>query len=230
MKLIYYTIICLLFCGCIDDNSKEIYPENNPNFSFITISSLTDTLSVDYGQSLVFAPNVTQKEDAGKLSYRWTANKVVDNSISDEMECGNDAELNYAFAEPGEYKLKLEVGNRDYIEAKSWVVNVRVYDNGYFVVGNDDATGLSTISFARDLSSQDILEGKKQEFSIDIIKKVNPDYEIKNVVKIIKSIISYGKSDAYLHIFTADKIYAADPITFEIFYVSDFSKAFLEKK
>ncbi len=217
--------------GCIDDNSSELYPENNPDFSHITITSPTDTISVDLGQPVNFTPVVSQTIEGKALSYRWTANTLAsDGTLGKEFECGSEATLDYKFVDKGSYKLKLEVKNEDYSEVKSWVMEVRTYDRGYFVVGNDDATGISTISFARELSATDILEGKKMTFAVDLLRNINPQYEISNVIRIAKAILQYRKSDAYLHIFTPDKIYVADPESFEIFWVADFAAAFPGEK
>lgn len=218
----------MLLCGCIDDKSTDLYPENNPNFSFITIESPTDTISVDLGKMLFFKPNVKQKFEQ-ELSYRWTYNKITDNGgLGKELECGNELELKYTFLKQGEYKLKLEVKNKDYSEVKSWIMQVRTYDSGYFVIGNDDS-GASTLSFARELSPQDILDGKQLEFTIGLVNNINPNYKINNVIKIIKSIKNYGSSDANLHIFSKDKIYIADPTTFEIFAVTDFKAEYKDE-
>lgn len=213
----------LLLHSCINDESQMLFPEDNPNFSHITITSNSDTISVDLGQKVYFKPTITQEKEK-PLQYRWSANRLIaGTTIGKEFECGTEGVLDYMFTDRGLYKLKLEVKNEDYSEVKAWTLEVRAYDRGYFIAGNDETTGVSTISFARELSPTDILEGKSMEFSVDIIKKINPQYDIRNVIRIAKSIIQYGKKDANLHIFTKDKIYVADPETFEIFWVVDFA-------
>ena len=224
-KILTYILFGVLFMGCIDDESGDLHPENNPNFSHITITSPTDTISVDLGQKITFAPTISQKIEGKELTYRWSANLITEGALGKEFECGTDAVLDYTFVEKGQYKLKLEVKNEDYSEVKAWVMEVRAYDRGYFVVGNDPQSGVSTISFARELSASDVLEGKKLEFAVDLIRKINPNHDIKNVVRICKSIIEYGSTAANLHIFTKEKIYVADPQTFEIFWVADFVAA-----
>ncbi len=223
-KLIYILFTCLLF-SCVKDMSTMIYPENNPDFSQITITSPTEKLSVDFGQEFSFTPVVTQKIAGKELKYIWTANFVESGVVGDIVKIGEGATLKYRFPKYGTYQLRLEVQNEDYSAFKTWEIAVRVYDAGYFVVGNDDS-GNSNIAFARTLSQTDILEGKELTFSTDLINKVNPQYNIKNVVRICKSIISYGKANAYLHIFTKDKIYIADPNTFVIFNVVGFTEMF----
>lgn len=226
-RILQYIMFGVLLWGCIDDNSKELYPENNPNFSNITITSPSDTISVDLGQAVSFKPTISQEIEGKALSYRWTANTLTQEGVlGKEFECGTAETLDYMFMDKGLYKLKLEVKNEDYSEVKSWVMEVRAYDRGYFVVGNDDNTGTATISFGRELSASDILEGKQMTFAVDIMRNINPEYDMQHVIRIAKSIISYGKSEANLHVFTRDKIYVADPETFEIFWVVDFVAAF----
>ena len=176
-----------------------IYPENNPGFSSITITSPTEKLSVDNGEEFVFTPTVKQSVEGKELKYIWTANQIKSGVVGDIFKIGEEATLKYTFPTFGTYRLRLEVQNEDYSAFKTWDIDVRVYDAGYFVVGNDDA-GNSNIAFARTLSQTDVLEGKSMTFTTDLINKVNPGYSIKDVIYIRKSIISYGKTDAYLHI------------------------------
>jgi len=199
-----------------------VYPENNPNFSMITITSPTEKLSVDLGQEFTFTPVVTQKIAGKELKYIWTANFIQSGITGDIVKIGEGATLKYTFPKFGTYQLRLEVKNEDYSAFKIWQIDVRVYDAGYFVVGNDDA-GNSNIAFARTLSQTDILEGKELTFISDVINKVNPELSIKNVVRVLKSIIEYNKTAAYLHIYTKEKIYIADPNTFKVFNVINFT-------
>ena len=225
MKNLIYILLTGLLFSCVKDMSTMIYPENNPNFSQITITSPTEKLSVDFGQEFTFTPVVTQKIANKQLKYIWTANYVQSGVVGDIVKIGEGATLKYQFPKYGTYQLRLEVQNEDYSAFKTWEIAVRVYDAGYFVVGNDDS-GNSNIAFARSLSQTDILEGKELTFVTNLINKANPAYSIKNVVRIVKSIIEYGKTNAYLHIFTKDKIYIANPNTFEIFNVVAFSDMF----
>lgn len=224
-RVLQYIILGILVWGCIDDESKSLYPENNPNFSRITITSSSDTVSVDVGQEPNFKPMISQTIEGKPLSYRWTANLWgPEGTLDKEIECGTGEILDYLFEERGEYKLKLEVKNEDYSEVKSWLLEVRAYDRGFFVAGNDKTTGRSTISFARELSPGDLLEGKEMTFVPDIVKKLNPEYDIQHVVRVCKAMKPGG--GAILHIFTRDKIYVADPETFEIYWVVDFAERF----
>jgi hypothetical protein len=223
MKKILLIVLSGLLFSCVKDLSTLIYPENDPNFSSITITSPTEQLSVDYGQEFIFTPVVTQKIASKSLKYIWTANYIQSGTVGEIVEIGEGATLKYTFPKYGTYRLRLEVQNEDYSAFKTWEINVRVYDSGYFVLGNDDS-GKSNIAFARSLSQTDILEGKELTFITDIINKVNPSHNIKDVVRIVKSILRYGRSDAYLHIFTKDKIYIADPNTFLVFNVISFSE------
>lgn len=224
-RLYYSFFISLFLISCIKDDSTMIYPENNPGFSSITITSPTEKLSVDNGEEFVFTPTVKQSVEGKELKYIWTANQIKSGVVGDIFKIGEEATLKYTFPTFGTYRLRLEVQNEDYSAFKTWDIDVRVYDAGYFVVGNDDA-GNSNIAFARTLSQTDVLEGKSMTFTTDLINKVNPGYSIKDVIYIRKSIISYGKTDAYLHIFTKEKIYIANPNTFEIFNVINFSQRF----
>lgn len=224
-RVLQYIILGILVWGCIDDESKSLYPENNPNFSRITITSLSDTVSVDVGQEPHFKPTILQTIEEKPLSYRWTANLLdPEGALGKEFECGTGETLDYLFTDRGEYKLKLEVKNEDYSEVKSWLLEVRAYDRGFFVAGNDE-TGKSTISFARELSPDDLSAGKEMTFATDIVGKVNPEYDIQHVVRVCKAMKQRG-GGAILHIFTRDKIYVADPETFEIYWVADFAARF----
>ncbi len=225
MKKIIYLSFIIFLSSCVKDLSTMIYPENNPGFSKITITSPTEKLSVDLGQEFVFTPTVTQTVQSKSLKYIWTANFIQSGTVGDIMNIGEGATLKYKFPKFGTYRLRLEVQNEDYSAFKTWEIAVRVYDSGYFVVGNDD-TGKANISFARSLSQTDIFEGKELTFVTDLISKINPLHNIKDVVRIVKSIITYGKNDAQLHIFTKEKIYIADPNTLEIFNVVPFSNVF----
>ncbi len=225
MKKILLLVLTGFLFSCIKDLSTMVYPENDPNFSGITITSPTEQLSVDYGQEFVFTPVVTQKIGSKSLKYLWTANFIQSGTVGELLHIGEGATLKYTFPNFGTYRLRLEVQNEDYSEFKTWNINVRVYDAGYFVIGNDDS-GKSNIAFARTLSQTDILEGRELTFITDIVNKVNPSHNIKDVVRIVKSIIRNGRSDAYLHIFTKETIYIADPNTFQIFNVIPFTQNF----
>lgn len=202
-----------------------VYPQDNPNFSSITITSPTEQLSVDHGHQFVFTPTIKQKLEAKPLQYKWTANFIESGKVGEIFTVGEEATLRYTFPEYGTYRLRLEVKNEDYSAFKTWEINVRVYDAGVIVVGSDDA-GKASIAFARSLSPTDILEGKQQTFMQDLVAKVNPQYNITDFVAIVKSIYVYGSSKAYLHIFTKERIYIANPNTFEIFNVIEFTKQF----
>lgn len=222
MKKLIYILLTGFLLSCIKDQSVMVYPVNNPNFSMITITSPTEKLSVDYGQEFTFTPVVTQKITGKELKYIWTTNFIQSGVIGDIVKIGEGATLKYSFPKYGTYQLRLEVKNEDYSAFKTWEIAVRVYDAGYFVVANDD-TGNSNIAFARTLSQTDILEGKQLTFISDLINKVNPGMGIKNVVRVVKSTITYNRTDAYIHIFTKDKIYIADQNTFKIFNVVNFA-------
>ena len=224
---IYIVILVLLVSSCINDKSDLVYPKNNANFSEIEISSDTDTLSIDLGQKLEFTPNITMSIE-GEASYQWFASfKHVDSGVLDDsVHCGNNKTLSHIFTKPGEYNLNLEVKNKDYKEVKTWLLKVRNYDEGYMIVGNDEATNKSTLSFARILSPTEILEGKELKFSLNLFEKFNPEYKLENVIKICKSIIEYRSSSSYLHIITKEKIYVCEPSTFKLIIVLDFTKEY----
>jgi len=213
-------LLSLLVYSCADDDSTLIYPENNPNFSHISIASPTDSLSVDFGQIFEFTPQVTQKIEGKELKYEWSACFKKDDVKEDSIVIGDEQALRHAFEKMGAYDLRLEVKNEDYSEFYTWHVDVRVYDEGYMVVGMNEA-GVANIAFARILSSTDILEGKKLTFVSDLIAKVNPNFDIRDVIHVRKSILAYGSNDAYLFIFCKDDIYVADPLTFEIISTVD---------
>lgn len=217
----------LLQACSVEDNSSTLYPKDNPNFSTITITSPTKSLSVDFGAEFVFTPTVKQVIEGKELQYIWTANKYDSKTevYGDQFSCGEGSTLKFKFPEAGNFKLRLEVKNNDYSEFKSWDLAVRTYDKGFFVVGMD-AAGMANIAFGRTLSATDSLEGKKFTFSTDLIAQINPKYTIKDVVYIGKSMIAYGKPEAYIHIFCKDKIYTADAYTLEIFDVKDFTAQF----
>lgn len=226
MKKIF-AIIALgtLFIGCTKDDSTSIYPSQNPNFSHITITSPTDELSVDFGETLTFTPSISQTIASKELAYEWTANEILDGGYGEQFVCGNSETLSYQFPSMSNYRLRLEVKNEDGSEFKEWKVACRAYDEGYFVVGQN-----GDVAFGRDLSATDILEGKSLTFLSDIIAKINPGYDFSNILLVCKSIISYGKTAANLHIFTDKHIYVADPITFEIFMDLNFQDVFPGEK
>lgn len=224
MKKIVYSLIALfLFQSCAKDNSSEIFPKDNPNFSMITITADVDKLSVDYGKEFVFTPKVTQEIENKNLQYIWTANPydVQNDVIGDQFSCGEGSTLNYKFTKLGAYKLRLEVKNEDYSEFKIWDLVVRAYDKGYFVVGNDE-NGNTDISFGRILSEAEVLEGKKFKFESDVFGTLNPDIKIKNCIQMSKSVLKNTSNDAFIYIYTQDKAYVADPNTLDIFMQTSF--------
>lgn len=216
----------LLACltACVKDDSLMVYPGENPNFSSIDISSPLDSLSVDFGTEFIFTPEIKQKVDK-KLSYEWKSWPLINGTKQEPAVVGSEETLSYVFPKSGAYALRLEVKNEDYSAFKEWYLQVRVWDEGYFVVGEDEA-GNSNIAFARKLSPTDIAEGKELTFETDLINRINPELAIKNVVRIGKSTLQYGSSMAYLFIFTKNKIFVADAITFEVFNVINFSGQF----
>ncbi|SMO55054.1 PKD-like domain-containing protein [Saccharicrinis carchari] len=221
MKNYIFLLLLLFFAySCAKDDSSLLYPVDNPDFSFISISSPTDSLSVDFGQEFEFTPEVTQKIKGKSLVYEWSACLKKDGVKNDSIVIGHTQTLQYAFEKMGTYDLRLEVKNEDYSEFYTWHVDVRVYDEGYMVVGMNEA-GQANIAFARILSSTDVLEGKELTFVSDLIGKVNPEFDIRDVIHVRKSILAWGSSDAYLFIFCKDNIYIADPLTFEIFAAVD---------
>src|SRR5699024_6587699 len=160
------------------------------------------------GKEFVFTPEVKQKLDK-KLTYKWAAWPLVDGVKQDSMVIGTKKALDYTFLKSGKYTLRLQVKNEDYSAFREWLLQVRVWDEGYFVVG-EDASGNSNIAFARTLSPSDIEAGKKLTFETDLIDEINPELHIKNVVHIGKTTVQYGSSLAYFFIFTKKEIYVAD--------------------
>lgn len=215
-KSIYILLFIGILYSCVKDDSSLIYPEGNPNFSKIEISSPTEDLSVEFGLPLEFTPEVTQTIEEKELNYKWVAWHIDDKGNQESPETvGNELTLNHIFLDKGVYILRLEVKNEDYSVFKQWDLRVRLYDQGYMVVGEDDS-GRNNIAFARKLSETDILEGKELTFTTDLIQEINPNIEIKDVVHVGKSILDYGSSDAFLFIFTKDYIHVADYMSFEI--------------
>lgn len=230
MKKLFYTMIAIsLLHACVKDDSSDISPKDNPNFSHISITSEIKTLSVDYGQEFVFEPKIEQSVEGKTLEYIWTANQYdpanEGKALGDQIFVQEGMPLKYSFMEMGEYKLRLEVKNEDYSEFKVWNLSVRAYDKGYFVVGTNEA-GNTNIAFGRIPSESDIQQGKKLTFVPNIVGDINSEVDIKNFRYLSKAILSYGKSDANLHIFTKDKIYVADPNTFKIFYTAEISSKY----
>lgn len=232
MKKIVYSLIALfLFQSCAKDNSSEIFPKDNPNFSMITITADVDKLSVDYGKEFVFTPKVTQEIENKNLQYIWTANPydVQNDVIGDQFSCGEGSTLNYKFTKLGAYKLRLEVKNEDYSEFKIWDLVVRAYDKGYFVVGNDE-NGNTDISFGRILSEAEVLEGKKFEFESDVFGTLNPDIKIKNCIQMSKAVLKNTSNDAFIYIYTPEKAYVADPNTLNIFMTTSFTDQYPDER
>lgn len=223
-KLLYIMAAMSLFHSCVKDDSSEIFPKDNPDFSRITITSDVEKLGVDFGQEFEFQPTVKQTIEGKELKYIWSANKY--NSVGDvegnKVNLYEGMPLKYTFEEMGDYKLYLEVQNEDNSVFKVWDLSVRAYDMGYFVAGIDDA-GNSNIAFGRALLESEVQEGKKIKFVPNLIGEINEEVDLTNFVYLSKSIIDYGKSDAYVHIFTRDKVHAADPNTFKIFYTVNMS-------
>lgn len=215
-KSLYILLLIGTFYSCVKDESSLVFPEDNPNFSLIEISSTQKELSVEFGQPLEFTPMVQQRIPEKTLSYEWVAWHIDDKGIQEEpIIVGTEKVLNYTFLEKGAYKLRLEAKNEDYSVFEYWDVIVRLYDEGYMIVGENEA-GDSNIAFARKLSESDILNGLEQTFITDLIQEINPDVQIQDVVYVGKSILSYGSTDAYLFIFTKDYIHIADFLSFQI--------------
>lgn len=215
-KSLYILFIIGTLYSCVKDDSSSLFPEDNPNFSLIEISSSLKELSVEFGQPLEFSPEVDQRIPEKTLSYEWLAWHIDNKGIQEEpIIAGTEKLLTYTFLEKGAYKLRLEAKNEDYSVFKYWDVIVRLYDEGYMVVGENEA-GESNIAFARKLSESDILNGLDQTFTTNIIQEINPDVTIQDVIYVGKSILSYGNTDAYLFIFTKDFIYIADFLSFQI--------------
>ncbi len=215
-KSIYILFIIGTLYSCVKDDSTLVFPEDNPNFSLIEISSPTDELSVEFGKQLEFSPVVTQTKTEKEVSYKWVAWHIDNTGAQEEpITIGTENSLNHTFLEKGSYKLRLEVKNEDYSAFKYWDVIVRLYDEGYMVVGENN-TGESNIVFARKLSETDILDGVELTFTKNLIQEINPDILIKDVIHVGKSILSYGNSAAYLFIFTKDYIHIADYLSFQI--------------
>jgi hypothetical protein len=221
-KIIYTMALIVAISSCEKDDSTLLYPNDNPDFSKIEIKSDVEMLSVDFGDELNFTPEVTQSVSDKKLEYIWTASLKMGDDLLKRDTVFNEKNIKYSFKNRGHYDLRLEVKNEDYSVFKSWNVNVREHNEGIIVVGTND-NGHTNIAFARTLSELDILEGKKLQFVTDIVKKINPDYEIKDVVYTYKSKYTYSSdnSDAYFFIFTKTKIYILDHFTFKVLSVID---------
>lgn len=231
-KIVYFLIALFLVQSCAKDNSSEIFPKDNPNFSMITITSDVSTLSVDYGKEFVFTPKVTQGVEAKNLQYIWTANpyNVQSEVIGEQFSCGEGSTLKYTFKKIGTYKLRLEVKNEDYSEFKVWDLTVRAYDKGFFVVGNDEQ-GNTDIAFGRTLSESEILEGKQFKFESNVFGTLNPEIKITNCLRITKAMLSNDTDAAsFIYIYTPDKIYAADPNTLAIFMTTSLSDQYPDER
>ncbi len=225
MKKHICIIVALVFLfSCTNDDSILIYPEDNPDFSSISITSESETLSVDAGNILSFTPNVSQSIEAKSLEYIWTA-YLPDNNDYPMTVIGNELSISYSFPAEGVWNLRLEVKNEDYSAFKIWKVSVREQDEGILVVGTDD-DGSSCIAFARRLSETDILEGKELTFISNVVANVNPNINLREVIHVSRVPFDYAFSGSALWIFCKDKVYAANPTTFEIFQTLDFRGQF----
>lgn len=226
-RYIKLLVLLIIVSSCSVDDSEEIYPDNNPDFSLIAINSELDTLSVDFGDTFIFEPEVSQLVDSKNLTYRWTA--LVENAtdgVDSNIVIGEEKKLDYTFVSYGNYDLRLEVKNEDYSAFYTWKLKVRVYDEGIMIAGEDE-NGNSSIAFARKLLESEISEGKQLEFKSGIIETVNPEYDIKDIVYIKKSVLGYPSPDAFILLFCSDVIYVVDAITFKIIalrYVDEFSQ------
>ncbi len=226
-KYIYIACVLLFAYSCVKDDSSMIYPSQNDEFSQITISSPTDTLSVDFGSTFIFSPEIKQKIEGRELTYKWSANKMEGLNLDvpgDVFSIGEEATLNYIFEENGTYRIRLEVSNSSYSEIKTWTVMVRLYDEGIFVVGSNDA-GECSFAFARTLTATDIVDGVELAFATNVLKTVNPEYEIKDVIRVHKRVAAYNSRVPTLVIFCKDKIFSADGDSFKIFREVDVPSA-----
>lgn len=226
-KILYIIAIVSLLHSCAKDDSSEIFPNGNPNFSTITITSAEQALSVDLEDELVFMPVIKQKVEGKALKYIWTANTydAANKRLGEQIKLHEGLPFKHKFDKLGEYKLRLEVQNEDYSEFKEWDLSVRAYDKGYFVAGIDDA-GNSSITFGRTLSEKEILAGKKIEFVPNLIGAINSEININHFVHITKSILDNGSNDGHVYLFTRDKIYAVDENTLKVLYISDMSSIY----
>ncbi len=217
--------ITILLVGCAEDDSTLLYPGDNPNFSMISISSPTDTLSVDAGDVLNFTPVVSQLVDSKDLEYIWSTIGGKGMPQTDSLRVGFEKELSYTFPEAGSYFLRLEVKNEDYSVFKTWHVDVRLQDEGLMIIGEDDG-GEMMMSFARKLSETDLLEGKELSFVTDVLKNVNPNLKVTDVVRVIKTQTGYSLRAHYIFIFTKTHIYIVDGRTFNLINTVNFSDQF----
>lgn len=223
-QFILLVLLITTLLACEKDDSLLLYPSQNPNFSTISIDSPMDTLSVDFGTEFTFTPQVEQEIEK-ELQFKWVAWPLRNGVKQDSSVVGFDKTLRHTFAQNGEYALRLEAKNEDYSAIKEWLLQVRIWDEGFFVVGQD-GSGNSNIAFARKLSSSDIAQGKTLSFETDLINRINPDLGIRDVVHIGKSVLTYGDPLAYVFIFSKDRIFVADANTLEVFNVIDFSGQF----
>lgn len=219
-KILYWAVLLLLAVSCAKDDSTMVFPSQNPDFSKITLNlPIKTSFVVKFGQELVVVPQVEQTRPEKALSYLWTAVKVGkdNNALGLRFECGKEVILKYVFPEMGNYMIRLEVRNEDYGELIERVVEVKqVEQGGYFAVGTGE-DGLSSIAFCPLLSEEEINAGVQLAFIPDMIRTVNPDFELKNVVRFITSRVGWSDdAPVNLFIFCEDKICVADPKSFRI--------------
>lgn len=226
-KIVKLMAVILLLYSCAKDDSTMIYPEQNPDFSFITIKSPTEVISVDFGEEFLFTPEITQKIEKKSLEYFWSTNKREKGEFQEIEYIGDStATLKHRFTKSGEYRVRLEVKNEDYSAFKEWIVNVRIYDEGLFILGKNNV-GETNYAFARKLSETDIHEGKVLTFTQNILQEINSTIDLKDIIKIQKTVMGFGLGlPNCLQIVTKTKIYTAYHDTFQIFKFVDLSKKY----
>lgn len=212
-KILFLFISVIALVSCAEDDSTLLFPDQNPDFSKITIESELKTLSVDYLNTLVFEPEINQRVSEFPLDYEWILYKIKDEKRHDPKVISEEKKLVYIANEEGVYDLRLEAKNKFYSVFKDWRLNVRINDNGILVMGMNPS-GVANFAFARTLSETDKDEGKEMTFKLNAIKSVNPDVEIKNVVHIGRTKRNFG--DDIIFVYTEESIFVINQTTFEV--------------
>lgn len=202
-----------------------VEPHEYNQLSPLTITSSSDTINVNLGETLVY--NGLDVVSARDVTFEWSygapkaGTDISQHTFSSVEVISDTRTIDYAFSKVGSYILRLKADNGESIVYKYFTLNVNSgYDEGVAILCNDEE-GNGSLAFVRTLTREDIAKGEQQVleniFSVE-------GKQLKNGTSLYMGHNTYSNvTYSGFVIGTADEdgsIYQMDCKTFELYAVA----------
>lgn len=180
-------------------------------------------LNFNYGDEVVVKPDV-KYTGSRTLEYSWSVGTFEGGAKGELQKVSADEVLRHKFSKGGVYYAHLTVTDGEVGFAQDYRINLnRTFESGWAIISNN-AAGVGNLTFIKDLTPEEIAEGKAPIIMEHSLEKTNEGIKGEKLIDGFIIQLTWPAPITRLCVSTETMGYFLDPNTFTAISTIDYSK------